>query len=324
MSTSAVCPGAHARPTTHRRHGRWRCAAAIAVAAACLTMSAAPSGAAVPVGTISDGVAATLVAPRVVPGANNWFCRPSAAHPRPVVLVHGTLEAPALNWQAIAPTLKNAGYCVFALTYGENLLSLNGRFPGLADIRDSAGELRSFVDLVRFFTGSSKVDIVGHSQGGLMPHYYIERLGGASKVDNFVGLAPSNHGTTLSGLTEIGEALNLLGLFNTFSGLFAPSLAQQEVGSPFQNDLFGDGDTVAGPDYTVIATRHDIVVTPYTNGFLSGSKVENIRIQDQCPDDLTGHIGISYDSPTIQNVLNELGPNVPNFRATCQGYGIGI
>lgn len=303
---------------------RRRGALALAVALTFLLTSAAPARAAVPVGNIGDGVAATLIAPRVVPGANNWFCRPSSAHPRPVVLVHGTLEAPALNWQAISPTLKNAGYCVFALTYGENLLSLNGRFPGLTDIRDSARELQRFVDTVRLFTGASKVDIVGHSQGGMMPHYYIERLGGASKVDNFVGLAPSNHGTTLSGLTEIGKALNVLGLANTFIGFFAPSLVQQEVGSSFQQDLFGDGDTVAGPDYTVITTTKDIVVTPHTQGYLTGPKVENITIQNQCPADPTGHIGLSYDSPTIQNVLNELGPNVPNFQPTCQNYGIGI
>jgi len=303
---------------------RWRSALAAGVALACLLSTSAPAGAEVPVRTIGDGVAATLVAPRVVPGANDWFCRPSSAHPRPVVLVHGTLEAPALNWGAIAPTLKNAGYCVYALTYGENALSLDGRFPGLTDIGDSAKELRTFVDWVRFMSGSSKVDIVGHSQGGMMPNYYIKRLGGASKVSRFVALSPSNHGTTLSGITELGRALNLLGLANTFIGLFAPSLVQQEIGSDFQKALFADGDTVAGPSYTVIQTTHDEVVTPYTQSFLTGSNVQNITLQDQCPDDPVAHVGISYDSPTIQNVLNELGPNVSNFKAVCQGYGIGL
>lgn len=328
MSTATAHTSAPARPTARsrpRRPGRrWRPLVAIAVALACLVTTAAPSGAAVPVGDVGDGIARTLVAPRIVPGANDWFCRPSRQHPNPVVLVHGTLEAPALNWAAIAPTLKNAGYCVYALSYGENALSLNGRFPGLGDIAASARQLRTFVDTVRLMTGARKVDIVGHSQGGMMPHYYIERLGGASKVDKLIGLAPSNHGTTLSGLTELGEALNLLGLVNSFLGVLTPSLVQQEVGSDFQRSLFGDGDTVAGPDYTVIATRHDIVVTPYTQAFLDGPNVENILIQDQCPDDPTGHIGMSFDSPTIQNVLNELGPDVPGFQAECRDYGFGL
>jgi triacylglycerol esterase/lipase EstA (alpha/beta hydrolase family) len=326
MSVIRTSSGAPTRRSTPgpRWRGRWHGLIALVAALACLLTTAAPSAAAVPVGDVGTGVANTLVAPRVVPGANNWFCRPTAEHPNPVVLVHGTLEAPALNWAAIGPTLANEGYCVFALTYGENALSLNGRFPGLGEVERSAGELRSFVELVRLFTGADKVDIVGHSQGGMMPHWYIERLGGASRVDKLVGLAPSNHGTTLSGLTEIGRALNLLGLFNTFAGVFAPSLVDQEIGSEFQQALFGDGDTVPGPDYTVIATRHDIIVTPYTQAFLDGPNVENILIQDQCPDDPTGHIGLSFDSPTIQNVLNELGPDVPDFQPTCEDYGFPL
>ncbi len=52
-----------------------------------------------------------------------------------------------------------------------------------------------------------------------MPNYYIKFLGGASKVDTFIGLAPSNHGTTLSGLTN---------LISDFPGgsLFASALAR--------------------------------------------------------------------------------------------------
>ena len=48
-------------------------------------------------------------------------------------------------------------------------------------------------------TGASKVDIVGWSQGGMMPRYYINNLGGASKVNMLVGFAPSNFGTTWTG-----------------------------------------------------------------------------------------------------------------------------
>ncbi len=277
-----------------------------------------------PIGDLGTAVSAYVSSPDSVAGANDWNCKPSSAHPEPVVLVPGTFANFGANFVAISPTLKNAGYCVFALNYGMNYLSL-GRIGGLGDIATSAGQLKTFVNQVLASTGASKVDIVGHSQGGMMPNYYIKRLGGAAKVDTLVGIAPSNHGTTLDGLVTFGADMNLLGFVNSILvGVGTPGLEQQELGSSFQNALWADGDTVPGVRYVVIETSHDEVVTPYTNAFLSGPNVTNILIQNQCPSDPVGHIGIFLDSPTIQNMMNQLGPRTPGFRATCSGYGIGL
>ncbi len=56
-------------------------------------------------------------------------------------------------------------------------------FGALSPLEQSAQELSVFVDEVLAATGASKVDIVGHSQGTLMPNYYVKFLGGAAKVD---------------------------------------------------------------------------------------------------------------------------------------------
>lgn len=212
-------------------------------------------------------------------------------------------------------------YCVYALNYGRQPGSPGESASGLTDIARSAVELKNFVERVRTATRAAQVDLVGHSQGGMLPHYYIKRLGGAPLVRTLVGLAPSNHGTSLSRLLTLMQRLGLINGFNATAALTAPSLIQQETGSAFMNALFADGDTVPGPTYVVIQTSKDAVVTPYTQSFLKGSKVRNITLQDQCPDDPTGHLGLTFDWPAVQNVLNVLGPDDPHFKAACSGYG---
>jgi triacylglycerol esterase/lipase EstA (alpha/beta hydrolase family) len=124
------------------------------------------------------------------PGAN-VPCEPGKRHPHPVVLVHGTFETTEQNWAVLSPRLKEKGYCVFALNYGNR---------GLGRVGRSAQELDVFVDKVLAYTGAEKVSLVGHSQGGMMPRYWIKYLGGKNLVDDLVGIAPSNYGT------ELGDA----------------------------------------------------------------------------------------------------------------------
>jgi triacylglycerol esterase/lipase EstA (alpha/beta hydrolase family) len=236
-------------------------------------------------------------------GANDFSCQPSAAHPNPVVLVHGTFENRYANWAELSPKLANAGYCVFALNYGGRD---GGILLGNRDIPASAGELRTFVNRVLTATGASKVDIVGHSQGGMMPRYYIKNLGGAAKVGKLVGLVPSNHGTTLFGLAALAELIPPIG---EVVDLACAACTQQIKGSDFMQALNAGSETSPGVHYTVIATRYDEVVTPYTSSFLAnGPNVDNILLQDVCPFNFAEHIGISYDRAAISLVVNALDP----------------
>jgi triacylglycerol esterase/lipase EstA (alpha/beta hydrolase family) len=239
------------------------------------------------------------------PGANIWSCRPSAVHPRPVILVHGTFGDMSDSWQALSPLLADNGYCVFALNYGAADGSGALGVYGLGDITQSAAQLATFVDQVLAATGAKKVDIVGHSQGGMMPRYYIKFLGGASKVHTLVGLAPSNHGTTLEGLSTLSTDLPDA---SEFTGVVCAACAQQEAGSSFLTNLNAGGDTVSGVDYTVIESEYDEVVTPYTSAFLSGPHVTNITLQDQCALDFGEHLSMPYDHIADADVLNALDP----------------
>jgi pimeloyl-ACP methyl ester carboxylesterase len=254
-----------------------------------------------------SGFLAGFGAPNTAPpGANPFFCRPSAAHPHPVILVHGTFENQNDNWQAAAPILANHGYCVYSFNYGGS-----GSINGLGKVADSANQLSSFVDTVRFWTGGNTVDLVGHSQGGMMPRYYINNLGGASKVDKLIGLAPSNYGTTLDGLVNLGKALGLLDLANGLLANPCAACVDQEIGSPFLTAL-NKTPTVSSVSYTVIESKGDEVVTPYTNAFLPAApNVTNILVNDQCAQDNTDHLEIAADPTAMADMLNALDPAHP-------------
>ncbi len=236
------------------------------------------------------------------PGANDFSCKPTASHPRPVVLVHGTFGQQT-DWVALSPVLKADGYCVFTLNYGGS--TPDNPIQGTGRIEDSAAQLSAFVNTVRSATGARKVDIVGHSQGGMMPRYYLKFLGGANKVGTLVGLAPSNHGTTASGFLTLAAAIPGA---SQFIGASCPACAEQTVGSQFLQNLNAGGDTVAGVSYTVIETKYDEVVTPYTSAFLSGRAVRNILLQNRCGLDFVGHVSIIFDPNVFQYVENALDP----------------
>jgi triacylglycerol esterase/lipase EstA (alpha/beta hydrolase family) len=220
------------------------------------------------------------------PGANDFTCRPGADHPAPVVLVHGTFESALDNWSTVSPQLKSTGYCVFALEYGNR---------ATGDIAESAGQLKRFVDAVLGATGAHRASLVGHSQGGMMPRYYIKFLGGDSKVDDLVGLAPSNHGTTNPGAFVTGATICM-------------ACDQQRAGSDFLQQL-NAGDETPGPvSYTVVETKYDEVVTPYTSAFLAaGPNTANILLQNACPAEVIDHHEIPNSQLAIRWTLQALG-----------------
>jgi triacylglycerol esterase/lipase EstA (alpha/beta hydrolase family) len=258
----------------------------------------------------------------------------------PVVLVHGTFETARSSWSALTPVLEAAGYCVFTIDYGKN-----GRgFQGTQEIEDSAAELKSFIEgpdgpedpnkpeegkrpggvLEESDTG--QVSIVGHSQGGLMPRYYVKELGGKDVVDDMIGLNSSNHGTDVAGARlaeDFGEC---------------PACRQQTPyqfsgdGNDFTEDLNRGDETPGEVSYTQIASRFDEIVLPYFSTFLAdkrsedgneppangnltaeldGDRTTNVCLQDMFPNNTTEHQATQFDPQTFSVVLDALGQDGP-------------
>jgi triacylglycerol lipase len=244
------------------------------------------------------------------PGANDFSCEPSSEHPRPVVLIHGFGATMQGNWWYQSPRIKRAGYCVFALTYGVDprMKWWSSSPGGTISMRQSAPELAAFVDRVLEATGTSQVDLVGHSEGTAMPRYYLERLGGAAKVHSFVSLAPLWRGTAAFGLATVRDLLEPYGLSGPFLALYASmcgACPESLRGSDYLNDLNADGEAVPGIEHTNIVTRYDFLVQPYTSGIMRDGGT-NIILQMVCPLNVSDHSFLVFDPVVTQLILNAL------------------
>jgi triacylglycerol esterase/lipase EstA (alpha/beta hydrolase family) len=224
-----------------------------------------------------------------------------------VVLLHGLSTNAEQNWALHGPAIAKAGYCVFSLTYGANLLGMGGNAP----VDASAQEIGSFIDRVLAATGGDQVDLVGHSLGGFLSLYVTKVTGYAPKVGRVVALAPPTHGTTLLGAVALTRALGLRTTVDTALGVACVACIDLLEGGPAEVRL-GEGlITQPGVDYTVIASKLDLIVTPSQRSFIHEPGVRNYYVQDRCPLDPVGHFGFGFDSGITSMILNGLDPSVP-------------
>ncbi|MGW1375403.1 esterase/lipase family protein [Streptomyces sp. NPDC002446] len=111
------------------------------------------------------------------------------AHP-PVLLLHGFIDNRSV-FVLLRRSLHRHGWRhVEALNYS----------PLTCDLRKAAELLSRHVEDVCARTGHGRVDIVGHSLGGLIARYYVQRLGGDLRVRTLVTLGTPHSGTRVASL----------------------------------------------------------------------------------------------------------------------------
>jgi triacylglycerol lipase len=210
----------------------------------------------------------------------------------PVILVAGLTTGPILEpaYHPLRDRLRNAGYSVDIVTYPDF---------GTGDIRVNAARLAQKVDEVRARTGAAKVDLVGHSMGGLVSRYYVKSLAGASKVDTIITLGTPNYGTAIATVATF---------FGFGSCVGVVSCQQMATGSSFLTSLNAGDDSIGTVRYVNIATRLDELVIPYTRAFLTAAdgNIANIDVQAQCPLRVPMHGGLIFDGAVADGVKDAL------------------
>jgi triacylglycerol lipase len=213
----------------------------------------------------------------------------------PVVLVTGLIGlAPA--YEPLAGRLRADGLRVFVWAM-PNL--------GMGDIADSAQALARYVDRLRAEAGVTRLDLVGHSEGGLTARHYLKFLGGTAYVDRYVSLGSPHYGTYVANLATFVTVGSCLGIV---------ACRQMVIGSDFLADLNAGDDTPGAVEYTAIRTLQDELVRPTWHASLDGGAT-NILIQAGCPFRWVGHLGLVTDGTAYSLVRGALGGGP--LRADC-------
>ncbi|MFE5619975.1 esterase/lipase family protein [Streptomyces sp. NPDC056524] len=105
---------------------------------------------------------------------------------RPVVLLHGFVDN-----RSVFVLLRRA-----LARHGRHPVESFNYSPLTCDLRAAAELLGRHVEEVCARTGRTEVDVVGHSLGGLIARYYVQRLGGDARVRTLVMLGTPHAGTT--------------------------------------------------------------------------------------------------------------------------------
>ncbi|MFF1273853.1 esterase/lipase family protein [Streptomyces marokkonensis] len=127
----------------------------------------------------------------VLPAPDGAAQLPAEAKP-PVVLLHGFIDNRSVFVLLRRSLSQHGRHQIESLNYS----------PLTCDIRIAAELLGRHIEQVCERTGSRQVDVVGHSLGGLIARYYVQRLGGDTRVRTLVTLGTPHSGTRVAPLAN--------------------------------------------------------------------------------------------------------------------------
>lgn len=261
------------------------------------------------VATATAGMTATLPAVAVDcrGAAEGDEIDPEQLTPRahePVLLVHGTVTRGDENYRwALAEHLYAAGFNACWFDYPSR---------GMVD-QQTSGEVTAAAilrlrDATAAFPSAGQVDVLGHSQGAVLPRWAVRWFPDArAAVDDMVLLAGPAHGTTVTRFYGMVPGAHCSQAF----GNCPESVWQFDPDSAFVEALNRGGDTFEDIDYTNLYTAFDELVrhgigstdprgeveaASYLGDAESATaNVRNIYMQDACPARPVDHSGLFID-----------------------------
>jgi triacylglycerol lipase len=202
----------------------------------------------------------------------------------PILLVHGMVDNRAI-FTVLKRRLRKRGF--------GRVLTINYS-PVTNDIRQAARDLAVEVEAVIAETGFERIHVVGHSLGGLIARYYVQRLGGDERVHTLVTLGSPHQGTLTAHLLPVHLCRQLRPGSDLFSELASPGTCRTRFVA-YWSDL-------------------DQLIIPHESGRLEHPDLSarNVRVHG------VGHMSLPLDGQVVHEIsglLSELDWDGTTLRA---------
>ncbi|KAH8692712.1 hypothetical protein BGW36DRAFT_302738 [Talaromyces proteolyticus] len=238
--------------------------------------------------------------------ANDFDCIDPQGR-NPVILIHALSASREVDLNLLHKNMTSEGWCVFSQTYGSPIdPPLVG---GLTEMTESAKDVGAFILEVAQKRGG-KVDLVGHSEGGVQTLYVpMTQPDVAYVVDHAIALGPAVHGAHYFGLTDYFQSLPapIPSLLNDAIKPLCAACVDMEnnVGDIFL--AFKNSSKIV-PDKinaTIIMSNYDTLVSPNVSR-VDEPNVQNLIVQNFCPDDHLGHADLAWSESVWGIIKSQL------------------
>lgn len=200
----------------------------------------------------------------------------------PIVLVHGIFDNRSI-FTLLRRGLHRRG---FGSTYALNYSALTD------DIRSVSARLGDLIVQVCAETGHERVHVVGHSLGGLIGRYLVQRLGGDDRVHTLVTLGTPHSGTLPARFVPLDLARQMRFDSDLITELAEPAVGCRTRFLAFWSDI----------DQLVIPQPHARIDHP-------DLRARNVLVRG------VGHLSLPVDGRVVREIATTLallgGPEMP-------------
>jgi triacylglycerol lipase len=209
----------------------------------------------------------------LAPAQRGLFYADAAAAGTPILFVHGIVD----NRTIFAPMrrgLRRRGFGrLRTFSYG----------PASSDVRATAARLGGVIEALCEETGYQRIHVIGHSLGGLITRFYVQRMGGDAHVDTLITLGSPHAGTQAARLLPI------------------PLIKQLRPGSDLMNEL-----ALPAPECSTRFVAYwsdlDQLIVPQRNARLDHPdlQVRNVLVRG------IGHLSLPINGRIVHEISNVL------------------